>query len=510
MIIKEIEGASELSVASKAKIAENLESKNAKSEFGRMSILEQNLLSKTGNALESQNSEETKKAQKLMKVIRNEKKLLKESNGAGMNLGSLGNFVPVMLPVVEEYFFSNIAEDIAPSIVVDAMAGMVARIKPTYANKAAGVTAGDVIKISNENGSYNNGLQKYSVTATAGKTFSLTGESFKTAFPRVGTANAKIVPGTLHIVVRHQSGDAFVNAYDTGVRNQTASSVAGLGIDASAQNNKITYATGEISFTTAESMAETDTISLEFFVEADRVLANQEEEGLKDPKVTSIGVEIAKRYYEVQPHLLALYYTKFFEMAASADVFKGKPVDQSLQKIAVAELKNNKDMQVIAKLVEFAAFDASLQFDATARGTVNKITQYEDIQLIIRRAQQLIGKNLVDYVVVGGNAEQVLACHKDFVPAPKGDNKLYKSWISGTINGMKVIYSQWLDPNAMYFGSYGLIPEDSAIINLEYAPFVPTTALTTADLKVQQGFASLYLIEENSPQYLKKGVISNF
>ena len=80
----------------------------------------------------------------------------------------------------------------------------------------------------------------------------------------------------------------------------------------------------------------------------------------------------------------------------------------------------------------------------------------------------------------------------------------------GTIAVIAVPYSKTLPEDQVIFGFKGFQLGDSAIVLAEWIPLYFTPTFQAPNLKNHKGCLSFYDLFVNKPNYLVRGVISNF
>ena len=134
--------------------------------------------------------------------------------------------------------------------------------------------------------------------------------------------------------------------------------------------------------------------------------------------------------------------------------------------------------------------------------TLNKNQKYDKVKICIRD------------VIAFKSAISIVEQIEGFKAAPEAKKPigpyLAGTLREGTISVIAVPYTSALAADQVIFGFKGFQLGDSAIVLAEWIPLYFTPTFQAPNLKNHKGALSFYDLFLNKPEYLVKGVISNF
>jgi hypothetical protein len=487
--------------------------------FCKLNSADKAMLRNTEKLFESKNPNDIARAARTMAAIENQKAYIEEQVGRqgamslmeGTTVSDLGTLSRSYLGVVDLFYPEQIGQYLTDDQMINAPAGIITAAEPVYSDTAGGVNAGDSAYKSIENGEYASNTYTASLNDStaiaAGSTVTLTAGQFQALFPRVGAANARVMPSTVRV-----NCPGKVMALDTGIEGSTHSSLMGEGVDITA-NSDFNYKTGALTFklpSNVEILA-TENLSLEISVHGDRPEAG---EGVITPKVTGVQIRFKTTTVEVEQHFCKVDYSVVSALYARS--IKNTDLDDMASRAVAIVLKNERDTNIINSITHNAVFDPALTFSAAGKTGYALQDVYAESMLKIDYAETAInlemGRGGVDFVLVGSQGKNIFKCVKDFKPAAATGDPRVGSFLLETIGDrINVVYSRNVKADEFYVGYRGFEFGDSAVISATYVPLYITKLLENGDtMQALRGFVSLYTNRINIPGYLRKGIITNF
>lgn len=390
-------------------------------------------------------------------------------------VSNLGPLVPKVIDLVRIFYPNMVAHDLVDIQPLDRQNGEIFVIRPIFSNTAAGVTAGDQVFKKVTDGTY----------ASESQTTTLAGAG-------VGayTATAGQLPLKPNEIAIYAAGVKV--GIDDGAGN-----IVGATVDTGTVN----YTTGAISVTFTGTPAGPVTAGSRYSSEA------------TPANIRRLSLNLSTIPVQAQPHPLRVDWSVQAQLAAASHLDLDIP--QTLADAVASFIKQERDVQLINKILAGAVYDANLDFDATAPTNYSRLARYAEIELKLNYAESAIqfgeGRGGVSWIVAGTNAADIWRNCNGFEPsdvvAPVGPHKI------GTLRDgtVAIIKNPFMNRNTYVIGFKGYVMGDAATILAEWIPLYATPVFQGPDLINQQGMTSLYHLENNqAAAYYRYGTISNY
>jgi len=413
---------------------------------------------------------------------------------AGLNPG-VASLTPRVVDIVNIFYPQLVAHYICDIQALDRMTGEIFIIKAKYSEAAAGVQAGDTIFEKPTDGTYASELLSAgSVTPGATTTASF---SFTLPEPLPDTAGANIIrAGSVRIF---KNGKLLATDYGTGVL---------LGKEVVSKDSTVDYATGAVSLTVKEAFAADDVLTAQAAVDSE----------VEPGYIRKDEFIVDAQPITAQEHPLMSTYSVASSLVMNAHL--NIDADEVIQNMLAGHIHWERDLLLIDYVNAAAKNTASLQFDCAANGENLTLKQrYNSFDVFVSSArgviQETAGRGTVDFMIVSASEGLVIVEQMDgFVAAPEAKKPigpyLAGTLRDGTINVIAVPYTKTLSADEVIFGFKGFQTGDSAVILAEWVPLYFTPTFQAPNLKNHKGALSFYDLFVNKPEYLTKGLITNF
>lgn len=393
---------------------------------------------------------------------------------------ALGQLVPKVVDLVRIFYPNLIAHELVDIQPIDRQNGEIFVVRPVYTNSAAGVTAGQQVFQHVTDGTY----ASENTTVVIG-----TGNGTLTTFTATA-APVPMRPGTLLV----SSSDGTISGQDNG-----SGEITGTGI---ASGSTVNYTTGAITVNTSAAVANSVSVTGSFRYDSEQ----------NTSQMRSLDIQLSLIPVTAQPHPLRVQWSTQAQLAAASHLDLDIP--DTLANLVSSFIKQERDMDLINKIVAAATSDTNLNFDATPPSNYSKLARYAEIELKLNYAESKIqltmGRGGVSWILCGNYAADLFRNCAGFEPsdvvAPVGPHKI-GTLRDGTVAIIKV---PSMSLTTYVVGFKGYVVGDAAAILAEWVPLYASPVFQAPDLSNQQGMMSLYTTIINNAGYYLKGSVSNY
>jgi hypothetical protein len=388
---------------------------------------------------------------------------------------NLGPLVPKVIDLVRIFYPNMVAHDLVDIQPLDRQNGEIFVIRPVFSNTAAGVTAGDQVFKTPTDGTYASEQQTTTLAGSGSGPY---------------TATATLLP------LRPDNVAIYAAGVQVGI-DDGAGGIVGTTVSAGTVN----YTSGAISVTFTGTPSAPVTAGSRYSAED------------TPTNIRKLSLNLSTIPVQARPHPLRVDWSVQAQLAAAAHLDIDVP--QTLADAVASFIKQERDVQLINKILSGAVYDASLDFNATAPTNYSRLARYAEIELKLNYAESAIqygeGRGGVSWILCGTNAADIWRNCNGFEPsdvvAPVGPHKI------GTLRDgtVAVIKNPFMNRNTYVIGFKGYVMGDAATILAEWIPLYATPVFQGPDLINQQGMTSLYHLENNqAAAYYRYGNISNY
>jgi hypothetical protein len=390
-------------------------------------------------------------------------------------VNNLGPLVPKVIDLVRIFYPNMVAHDLVDIQALDRQNGEIFVIRPTYDQTGAGVTAGQQVFKNPTDGTY---ASEVFTTASTGSTVG----------PYTGTA--------ARLPLKPNNVSAYVAGVQVGVDDGNGNIVG-----PTIASGTVNYATGALSVTFTATPAAAPSFGARYSSES------------TPANIRSLSLNMSTIPVQAQSHPLRVNWSVQAQLAAAAHLDIDIP--QTLADAVASFIKQERDVDLINKILSGAVHDANLDFNATAPVNYSRLARYAEIELKLNYAESSIqvgeGRGGVSWVLCGTNAADIWRNCNGFEPgdvvAPIGPHKI------GTLRDgtVAVIKNPFMNRDTYVIGFKGYVMGDAATILAEWIPLYATPVFQAPELQNYQGMTSLYHLENNQAvAYYRYGTISNY
>ena len=502
----------------------NLEAKTAKAKINKgiehaAKVLSESVLaSRCPNLvkdLESANSDAKFKAASMVQLLENtasyiEKEqgvnILKEDATSAVSLLNPGvaSLTPAVIDIVNVFYPQMVSQHFCDIQALDRQSGQIFIIKTVYTNTAAGVNKGDIVFEDATDGTYASEVIAYgnevaaaSVTATP------------TSIPNGATVKVRAGSFIVRIGGKEVARDYGNESADveSGI-NSGVYTIIGRGVSGSvdAQTGVATIALDAVVY--AEEIAASAPMTFEAAVDTETDV----------DLIRKIQFEIPNQPVLAKEHPLMSSYSVAAGLVMNAHL--AIDTDELISNQLAGTIRWERDLASVKAVYGASKLDASLTFDCAANGANLSLAQrYSSYKTVVSSARGIIqenaGRGTVEFMIVSTKQGlPVVENIEGFKAAPES-KKPIGPYLAGTLNEgtiavIAVPYSKTLPEDQVIFGFKGFQLGDSAIVLAEWIPLYFTPTFQAPNLKNTKGCLSFYDLFVNKPNYLVRGVISNF
>ena len=417
------------------------------------------------------------------------------------------SLTPQVLDIVNVFYPMMVSNYIADIQALDRQSGQIFVIKTKYSNSGAGVEAGDIVFEKPTDGTYSSEAIGYSPVAAAAE-MTATPSS---PFPRTG-AEVKVRAGSF--IVR-LAGKEIARDYGNGAPN-----VDGI---ADRDDTYVIFGRGVSGELNAQTGKATVKFDKEMFADAITEKAAVSFEAAYDTETDSglirkVQFDIPNQPVLAKEHPLMSTYSVASGLVMNAHL--AIDTDELIANQLAGTIRWERDLTLIKMVDAAAKLVPSLTFDCAGNGSNLTLQQrYSSYTTVVSSArgyiQAVAGRGTVEYIICSASQGlPVIEQIEGFQAAPEAKKPigpyLAGTLRDGTISVIAVPYTDTLNADHVIFGFKGYQLGDSAIVLAEWIPLYFTPTFQAPDLKNHRGAMSFYDLFLNKPEYLCKGVISNF
>lgn len=418
------------------------------------------------------------------------------------------SLTPQVLDIVNVFYPQMVANYIADIQALDRQSGQIFIIKTKYSNTGAGVEAGEIVFEKPTDGTYASEMIGY-------PSQKLESYEVKVAAPEMrddveGAPTVKVRAGSFivrlagkEIARDYGNGAQGIDGVANGKYNVIGRGVAGT-LDpmtgaAELKLDKEIY---------ADAVAEHATLSFEAAYDTET------DTGL----IRKVQFDIPNQPVLAKEHPLMSSYSVAAGLVMNAHL--AIDTDELIANQLAGTIRWERDLALIKMVDDAAKLVPSLTFDCAGNGANLTLQQrYSSYTTVVSSArgyiQSVAGRGTVEYIICSASQGlPVIEQIEGFQAAPEAKKPigpyLAGTLRDGTISVIAVPYTETLSADHVIFGFKGYQLGDSAIVLCEWIPLYFTPTFQAPNLKNHRGAMSFYDLFLNKPEYLCKGVISNF
>ena len=427
------------------------------------------------------------------------------TNAVSLLSPGVATLTPQVLDIVNVFYPQMVANYIADIQALDRQTGQIFTIKTRYSQKAAGVEAGDIVFEEPTDGTYSSEYVGYKPAA-------MNEEGIVKAEPSsaLDGATVKIRAGSFIVRVAgkevardYGNGSAKLDGVNNGKYNVIGRGVSG---ELDAQKGEATVKFDKEMFADAITQKANVTFEAAFDTETDVDL------------IRKIQFDIPNQPITAKEHPLMSSYSVAASLVMNAHL--AVDTDELISNQIAGTIRWERDLTLIQTVANAANLVEDLTFDCAANGTNLTLQQrYSSYTTTISSArgyiQEVAGRGTVEFIICSARVGlPVIEQIEGFKAAPEAKKPigpyLAGTLREGTISVIAVPYSKTLQEDHVIFGFKGFQLGDSAIVLAEWVSLYFTPTFQAPNLKNHKGALSFYDLFVNKPEYLAKGVISNF
>ena len=410
----------------------------------------------------------------------------------------VATLTPQVVDIVNVFYPNMVANYIADIQALDRQSGQIFTIKTRYSEAAAGVEAGDIVFEKATDGTYSTeGVIAYDAVAAAAE---------MEMEPNANLADSTVKVRAGSFIVR-VAGKEVARDYgaDTALDGKGGEYVvAGKGI-----SGTLDAQTGKATLKVDMDMYDAEA---EFVAEASYDTEHDED------LIRKIQFDIPNQPILAKEHPLMSSYSVAAGLVMNAHL--AIDTDELISNQIAGTIRWERDLGLVKAVSDAAKLNANLTFDCAANGENLTLQQrYSSYTTTVSAArgiiQEVAGRGTVDFIICSASQGlPVIEQIEGFKAAPEAKKPigpyLAGTLRDGTINVIAVPYTKTLAADQVVFGFKGFQLGDSAIILAEWVPLYFTPTFQAPNLRNHKGALSFYDLFVNKPEYLVKGVISNF
>lgn len=412
----------------------------------------------------------------------------------------VATLTPQVVDIVNVFYPNMVANYIADIQALDRQSGQIFTIKTRYSEAAGGVEAGDIVFEKATDGTYSTeGVISYDAVEAAA-TVEMTPTSI-------------LADDSVSVVVR--AGSFIVRVAGKEVARDYGADTALDG-----KGGKYVVAGKGISGTLdAQTGVANLTIDMEMYEEGAELVAEASYDTEHDEDlIRKIQFDIPNQPILAKEHPLMSSYSVAAGLVMNAHL--AIDTDELISNQIAGTIRWERDLALVKTVSDAAVLNKTLTFDCAANGENLTLQQrYSSYTTTISAArgiiQEVAGRGTVDFIICSASQGlPVIEQIEGFKAAPEAKKPigpyLAGTLRDGTINVIAVPYTKTLAADQVVFGFKGFQLGDSAIILAEWVPLYFTPTFQAPNLRNHKGAMSFYDLFVNKPEYLVKGVISNF
>ena len=462
--------------------------------------------------LESSSKEAKYAAATLVQLMENMNDMYAKEQGkdilhedAGLNASAntllspgVATLTPQVVDIVNVFYPNMVANYIADIQAMDRQSGQIFTIKTRYSQDYGDVKAGDIVFEKATDGGYSS---EGNIAYEAG----VVAETVKVEAPELESGSTVKVRAGSFIVRMNGKEVARDYGVDTKLDGQGGTYVViGKGI-----SGTVDAQTGAATLKFDTDMYE-EGAALTFEAYYD----TEHDEDL----IRKIQFDIPNQPILAKEHPLMSSYSVAAGLVMNAHL--AIDTDELISNQIAGTIRWERDLALVKTVSDAAALNQALTFDCAANGENLTLAQrYSSFTTTVSAArgiiQEVAGRGTVDFIICSASQGLVVIEQiEGFKAAPEAKKPigpyLAGTLRDGTINVIAVPYTKTLAADQVVFGFKGFQLGDSAIILAEWVPLYFTPTFQAPNLRNHKGAMSFYDLFVNKPEYLVKGVISNF
>lgn len=419
----------------------------------------------------------------------------------------VATLTPQVVDIVNVFYPNMVANYIADIQAMDRQSGQIFTIKTRYSEDyGADVKAGDIVFEKATDGGYSSeGNVSYTaqtLQAPSSSSATTMSVSFSTTLEADTTVKVRAGSVILRIGGKEVARDYGLDTKLDGVGGTYV--IIGKGISGS-----VDAQTGAI-----EAEFDVDMYEAGAVVTAEATYDTEHDEDL----IRKIQFDIPNQPILAKEHPLMSSYSVAAGLVMNAHL--AIDTDELISNQIAGTIRWERDLALVKTVSDAAALKADLTFDCAANGENLTLQQrYSSFTTTVSSArgiiQEIAGRGTVDFIICSASQGLVVIEQiEGFKAAPEAKKPigpyLAGTLRDGTINVIAVPYTKTLAADQVVFGFKGFQLGDSAIVLAEWVPLYFTPTFQAPNLRNHKGAMSFYDLFVNKPEYLVKGVISNF
>jgi len=425
------------------------------------------------------------------------------------------SLTPQVLDIVNVFYPQMVANYIADIQALDRQSGQIFIIKTKYSNSGAGVEAGEIVFEKPTDGTYASEMIGYKSVKIA--------EKVNVTAPKLrddvkGAPTVKVRAGSF--IVR-LAGKEIARDYGNGAANTDGTQKI--------EDTKDQYRTYNVIGRGVSGIVDAGTGAAELKIDG-KLYADAIAEGAMlsfeaayDTEtdtglIRKVQFDIPNQPVMAKEHPLMSSYSVAAGLVMNAHL--AIDTDELIANQLAGTIRWERDLTLIKMVDDAAKLVPSLTFDCAGNGANLTLQQrYSSYTTVVSSArgyiQSVAGRGTVEYIICSASQGlPVIEQIEGFQAAPEAKKPigpyLAGTLRDGTISVIAVPYTETLSADHVIFGFKGYQLGDSAIVLCEWIPLYFTPTFQAPNLKNHRGAMSFYDLFLNKPEYLCKGVISNF
>lgn len=425
------------------------------------------------------------------------------------------SLTPQVLDIVNVFYPQMVANFIADIQALDRQSGQIFVIKTKYSNSGAGVKAGEIVFEKPTDGTYASEMIGYASQEATKEEMTITPNALRDDVK--GLPTVKVRAGSF--IVR-LAGKEIARDYGNGAANTDGTQKIGDTTDYRDYTVIGRGVTGTINAGTGVAKLKLDE---KLYAEAIAAKAKLSFEAAYDTETDSglirkVQFDIPNQPVLAKEHPLMSTYSVASGLVMNAHL--AIDTDELIANQLAGTIRWERDLTLIKMVDDAANLVPSLTFDCAGNGSNLTLQQrYSSYTTVVSSArgyiQSVAGRGTVEYIICSASQGlPVIEQIEGFQAAPEAKKPigpyLAGTLRDGTISVIAVPYTDTLNADHVIFGFKGYQLGDSAVVLAEWIPLYFTPTFQAPDLKNHRGAMSFYDLFLNKPEYLCKGVISNF
>jgi hypothetical protein len=410
----------------------------------------------------------------------------------------VASLTPQVVDIVNVFYPQMVANYIADIQALDRQSGQIFTIKTRYSEDYGDVKSGDIVFEKATDGGYSS---EGNISYEAGEV----DEEVEVAAPALESGTTVKVRAGSFIVRMNGKEVARDYGEDTSLEGVGGTYVViGKGI-----SGTVDAQTGAANLKFDLGMYEKGAaLSFEAYYDTE----------IDEDLIRKIQFDIPNQPILAKEHPLMSSYSVAAGLVMNAHL--AIDTDELISNQLAGTIRWERDLALVKTVSEAAKLNDALTFDCSANGTNLTLAQrYSSYTTTISSArgliQEIAGRGTVDFIIVSASQGLVIVEQiEGFKAAPEAKKPigpyLAGTLRDGTINVIAVPYTKTLAEDQVVFGFKGFQLGDSSVILAEWVPLYMTPTFQAPNLRNHKGCLSFYDLFVNKPEYLVKGVISNF